>query len=78
MTLGCEMTLLLYRTLFIFFASVLWNPSGNGNQVVTVCEQHLELWDLDRSASTAEVCCQEIKQNIQKQVKITANNIFFF
>lgn len=36
--------------------SVLWNPSGDGSQVVSVCEQHLELWDLDRSASTAEVC----------------------
>ncbi|RMX41659.1 hypothetical protein pdam_00008865 [Pocillopora damicornis] len=34
--------------------SVLWNPSGDGSQVVTVCEQHLDLWDLDRSASTAE------------------------
>lgn len=36
--------------------SVLWNPSDDGSQVVSVCEQHLELWDLDRSASTAEVC----------------------
>ena len=36
--------------------SVLWNPSGDGSQVVSVFEQHLELWDLDRSASTAEVC----------------------
>lgn len=35
--------------------SVLWNPSGDGSQVVSVSEQHLELWDLDRSASTAEV-----------------------
>ena len=26
---------------------------------MTVCEQHLELWDLDRSASTAEVCCHD-------------------
>ena len=34
---------------------MLWNPSGDGSQVVSVCEQHLELWDLDRSASTAEV-----------------------
>ena len=48
---------LLY--IFFIFFSVLWNPSGNGSQVITVCEQHLELWDLDRSTSTAEVCCHE-------------------
>ncbi|XP_067032800.1 EARP-interacting protein homolog isoform X1 [Acropora muricata] len=34
--------------------SILWNPSGNGNQIVTVCEQHLNLWDVDRNSSTAE------------------------
>ena len=43
-----------FKTCMYF--SVLWNPSGDGSQVVTVCEQHLELWDLDRTASTAEVC----------------------
>ena len=42
--------------------SVLWNPSGDGSQVVTVCEQHLELWDLDRTASTAEVCLHWTKE----------------
>ena len=47
-----EKNLLLY---LFFLSSVLWNPSGDGSQVVTVCEQHLDLWDLDRSASTAEV-----------------------
>ena len=40
------------------FDSVLWNPSSDGSQVVSVCEQHLELWDLDRTASTAEVSNQ--------------------
>ena len=40
----------------MIFDSVLWNPSGDGSQVVSVCEQHLELWDLDKSTSTAEVC----------------------
>lgn len=60
----------------MFFVSVLWNPSGNGNQVVTVYEQHLELWDLDRSSSTAEVCCQEILKSkiYPEQIKVLANN----
>ena len=46
-----------YLFIYLFLLSILWNPSGNGNQIVTVCEQHLNLWDVDRNSSTAEVCC---------------------
>ncbi|EDO41365.1 predicted protein [Nematostella vectensis] len=27
--------------------SVLWNPSGDGTQVISITEQHLDLWDLN-------------------------------
>ena len=51
-----------FKTCTVCIFSVLWNPSGDGSQVVTVCEQHLELWDLDRTASTAEVCLHLTKE----------------
>ena len=34
---------------------MLWNPSGDGSQVITVSEQHLDLWDVDTSRATSEV-----------------------
>ncbi|XP_031553898.1 EARP and GARP complex-interacting protein 1-like [Actinia tenebrosa] len=34
--------------------SVLWNPSGNGSQVISVSEQHLNLWDINTSTAILE------------------------
>lgn len=41
--------------MLIIHSSVLWNPSGNGSQVISVSEQHLNLWDINTSTAILEV-----------------------
>ena len=38
-----------------FFTSVLWNPSGDGKQLVTLSEQHLKIWQLNDTAQAVQV-----------------------
>lgn len=35
--------------------SVIWNPSGESDQVVSVDDENLRLWDLNMSTNTAKV-----------------------
>ncbi|XP_028406159.1 EARP-interacting protein homolog [Dendronephthya gigantea] len=34
--------------------SVLWNPSGDGSQLITLSDQHLKIWQLDADAQAVE------------------------
>ena len=35
--------------------SVLWNPSGDGTQLITLSDQHLKIWQLDVDAQVVKV-----------------------
>jgi hypothetical protein len=48
----------LYSRLFLtsnVFFSVLWNPSGDGTQLITLSDQHLKIWKLSADAQAVEV-----------------------
>ena len=39
-----------------FFYSVLWHPSGESSEVVTITDSNIVLWDAQAGGSTVQVC----------------------
>jgi WD40 repeat protein len=42
--------------------SVAWSPAGTSDQVVSVDESSLRLWDVNIAASTARVCSMSVRR----------------
>ncbi len=35
----------------ILFSSILWNPSGESNRILTISDHHIDVWSVDKGSA---------------------------